>query len=254
MRLVLARWTSIIPTVILLLLAAGCGSEREPKIAFGVDGCTECGMMIDKENEAAGFLVDREFSPFCSTGCLLQSYENRRKQDQPLPDRIVISDYDGSGLHPAGEMTFLLTESLPTVMKWGILGFVDRESALAHRHSEDERLVDWVGLRALRGEPDRTIELVLGPDGLTPETIQLEKGALVVWEIEGRELETDHVLRVRGYEHLGEITVPASGTPVTFRMLATKPGEGFPLIRESDGEVVGRVRVTGAHTPDEEAL
>jgi hypothetical protein len=184
----------------------------------------------------------------------LESYENRRRQGQPLPDRIVISDYQGSGLRSAGEMTFLLTESLPTVMDWGIVGFVDGEAALAHRHSEDERLVDWIGLRAARGEPDRTISLVLGPEGLTPETVQVEKGALVVWEIESRELKVDQVLHVRGYEHLGEIAVPASGTPVTFRMLATKPGEGFPLIRESDGKVVGRLRVTGAHTPDEEAM
>jgi hypothetical protein len=254
MRLFLARGASFIATVILLVLAAGCGLDREPKIAIGVDGCTACGMRIDKENEAAGYFVDREFSPFCSTGCLLESYEDRRQQDQPLPDRIVISDYQGSGLHPAGEMTFLLTESLPTVMEWGIVGFVDGEAALAHRQSENERLVDWIGLRAARGEPDRTISLVLGPEGLTPETVQLEKGSLVVWEIEGRELKVDQVLHVRGYEHLGEIAVPASGRPVTFRMLATKPGEGFPLIRESDGRVVGRLRVTGAHTPDEEAM
>jgi len=254
MRRVLAQGASLISTVILLVLAAGCETDREPKIAFGIDGCAACGMKIDNEKEAAGYLVDREFSPFCSTGCLLESYENRRRQDQPLPDRIVISDYKGSGLHPAGEMTFLLTESLPTVMEWGILGFVDGEEALAHRQSEDEQLVDWVGLRALRGEPDRTITLVLGPEGLTPETVQMEKGALVVLEIEGRELEADQVLQVRGYEHLGEIAVPASGPPATFRMPATKPGEGFPLIRESDGQVVGRVRVTGAHTPDEESL
>jgi hypothetical protein len=254
MRCALTRRNLLIATLILPGLVAGCGTDREPEIAFGIDGCSECGMLIDKEKEAAAYLVDRELSPFCSTGCLLKSSENRRQQDRPLPDRVLISDYEGSGLHPAGEMTFLLTESLTTVMGWGILGFVDRQVALAHRQSEDEQLVDWIGLRASRGEPDRTINLVLGPDGLTPETTQLEKGALVVWEIEGRELATDQVLVVRGYEHLGEITISATGEPVTFRMLATKPGEGFPLIRESDGAVVGRVRVTGAHTPDEEAI
>jgi hypothetical protein len=248
------RRTSLAATLILLVLFAGCGADSEPKIAFGIDGCAECGMRIEQEKEAAGYLVDREFSPFCSTGCLLKSYEKRRRQGQPLPDRTLVSDHEGSGFHPADEMTFLLTDSLPSVMGWGILAFVGRQAALAHRSSEEERLVDWIGLRAHRGEPDRTVNLVLGPEGLTPETVQLEKGSLVVWEIEGRELETDQVLRVRGYEHLGEIVVPSSGTMVTFRMLATKPGEGFPLIRESDGTVVGRVRVTGAHTPDEEAM
>ena len=254
MRFALTRRNLLITMLILPGLVGGCGTDSEPEIVFGIDGCSECGMLIDRENEAAAYLVDRELSPFCSTGCLLKSYESRRRQDRPLPDRILISDYEGSGLHPAGEMTFLLTESLTTVMSWGILGFVDRQEALAQRQSEEERLVDWIGLLASRGEPDRTINLVLGPDGLTPETPQLEKGALVIWEIEGRELVSDQVLVVRGYEHLGEITVPAGGEPVTFRMLATKPGEGFPLIRESDGAVVGRVRVTGAHTPDEEAI
>lgn len=254
MRFVFTHRASFTAIVVFMALIGGCGTDREPEIAFGIDGCSQCGMRIDSGKEAAGYLVDREFSPFCSTGCLLEGYESRRRQGRPMPDRILVSDYEGSGLHTAEEMTFLLTDSLPTVMEWGILGFVDRQAALAHRPSEGERLVDWIGLRATRGEPDRTINLVLRPEGLTPETIQLEKGSLVVWEVEGRELETDQVLVVRGYEHLGEIVVPAAGTAVTFRMLATKPGEGFPLIRESDGAVMGRVRVTGAHTPDEEAM
>ena len=114
MRCALTHRNLLIATLILPGLVAGCGTDREPEIAFGIDGCSECGMLIDKEKEAAAYLVDRELSPFCSTGCLLKSSENRRQQDRPLPDRVLISDYEGSGLHPAGEMTFLLTESHTT--------------------------------------------------------------------------------------------------------------------------------------------
>lgn len=254
MRFFLVPSSRLAAAVIVLVAGAACGPEREPKIAVGVDGCSACGMRIDRENETAGYFIDRDFHPFCSSGCLLQSYEKRRQQGMPLPERVVFADYEGSGVHPAEEMSFLLTEDIPTVMQWGILAFVDRQAAVVFRRSDEDRVVDWLQLRALRGQPDRTLELVLGRERLEPEIIRLEKGSLVVLEIEGQGLEESQVLQLRGYEHLGQIVVPATVGKVSFRLLAIRPGEGFPLIRESDGEIVGRVVVSGAHTPDEEEL
>ncbi|MCP4659701.1 MAG: hypothetical protein GY856_30225, partial [bacterium] len=176
---------------VLLLLVWGCVSDQEPEIAAGIDGCASCGMVIDKENQAAGYYVDKEFHTFCSSGCLLESYEKRRQQGQPSPERIFFADYLGSGLHPAESVTYLLTEHVPTVMDWGILAFADPAAARAQKQHDDESLVDWIGLRTRRGKPDRRLSLVFTGEGMSPEVVELQKGELVEWEIRGRELDRD---------------------------------------------------------------
>ena len=41
--------------------------------------------------------------------------------------------------------------------------------------------------------------------------------------------------------------------PVSFRLLASRPGSGFPVVDTGTDEVLGVVVVRGAHTADEEA-
>jgi hypothetical protein len=242
----------ILAGVFLALSVCGCAADRQPKITVGVDGCSSCGMVIDKGNEACVYYVDREFSAFCSPGCLLRSFETRRKQGEPLPDSIFFADFQGTGFHPSESVSFLLTERIPTVMEWGFISFVDAATAGAHRQHEDELVVDWLGLRTLRGLPDRHLSLSFGVNGMAPEVVELKKGELVEWSIVGRQLGADLRVRLRGYEELGELLIPASGDPVTVRMLATRPGAGFPVVRTDDDSILGQVRVVGPHTVDEE--
>jgi hypothetical protein len=211
-------------------------------------------MVIDKVNEAAGYYVDKEFSPFCSPGCLLRSFETRRKQGHTPPDRLFFADYLGTGFQSSDSTFFLLTSHISSVMGWGVIGFADLDAALDHRKHDDESVMGWIGLRTQKGVPDRTIELVLTADGMSPDVVELAKDELIEWEIEGRGLDGGVNLRIRGYEEAGEVVVPASGDVVRFRLLATKPGTGFPFVRTDNGDVVGQVRVSGAHTAEEEDM
>jgi len=240
--------------LLLLVTVTACKLEQEPSITVGVDGCAECGMVIDQTREACAYEVDRVFSTFCSSGCLLKSFEGRRKEERRPPDRIFFADYETGELAPHESMTFLLTDHRPTTMGWGILGFTDSERAAAHRQRDDEILVGWVGLRTLRGEPDQRLSWVLGPEGFEPPVVQVEKGELVEWVLECRGLEEDQKLALRGYPEFGEIVIPAAGPPVVVRLLASRPGEGFILESVLDGEVLGQLRVEGPHTPEEEGM
>lgn len=245
---------SLLAIALALTTLAGCDPSREPTIAAGLDACAFCGMVIDDERHACAYVVDREVQTFCSPGCLLKSFESRRKERAEPPDRVLFADYEERGLHDADSVTFLLTDRIPTVMDCGILGFTEAERARQLRHDDSELLVDWLGLRTLRGELDRSVELVLTPEGFDPAVVELVKGELVELEIEGRGLERDEVVRLRGYDELGELLIPASGAPVGARLLTTRPGAGFPFVRTEDGVVLGQLRVAGAHTPDEEEL
>ena len=240
--------------VVLLVTVTACKLEQETSITVGVDGCAECGMVIDQEREACVYEVDRVFSTFCSPGCLLRSFEGRRKEGERPPDRIFIADYETGKLVPHESMTFLLTDHRRTTMEWGILGFTDSERAAAHRQHDDETLVDWVGLRTLCGEPDLRLSWVLGPEGFDPPVVQVRKGELIEWAFEGRGLEEDQKIALRGYREFGEVVIPAAGPPVEVRLLASRPGEGFVLESVTDGEVLGQLRVEGPHTPDEEGM
>ena len=211
-------------------------------------------MVIDKASEACGYYVEKDFSTFCSAGCLLQSFEDRRKHEQPPPDRIYFADYLGTGLQPSDSVTFLVTGHIRTVMEWGVISFADPGAARGHRQHDDEVIVDWVGLRTVRGRPDRNLALVFTPDGAVPEVVELKKGELIEWELVGSHLDDDLVVQLRGYEEMGEIVIPSSGDTVRVRMLALKPGAGFPFVRSGSGEVFGRVRVIGPHTPGEEKM
>jgi hypothetical protein len=244
--------TVIWAAALICALTVGCGSDGQPEIAQGIDGCSSCGMVIDKVNQAAGYYVGKDFKPFCSPGCLLRSFENKRKQGGTVPERIYFADYLGSGLHSSDSAVFLITKHVPSVMGWGIVGFTDRDAANEHRKHEDESVLDWTGLRTQKGEPDRTISLVFAPDGISPEVVELNKGELVEWEIKGNGLDRDVSVQLRGYEEIGEIVVPASGEIIKVRLLATKPGSGFPFVLSGSEKVLGQVRIVGAHTAEEE--
>ncbi len=231
-------------------MLAGCERGGPPEIAIGMDACSSCGMLITEANQASAYDFDREMYPFCSPGCLLRGVEARRRAALPPPDAVYVADFESGELVRGTAATFVLTDRVPTVMDWGILAFADPGRAAAFRQ-EDEPMVEWQGLRRLRGAIDRTIELVVRPEGLEPEIVEVEKDTVSEWVVRGSNLETDLALVVRGYEEIGEIVVPATGEPVRVRLLSSKPGQGFPIQRTADGAILGQLRVRGAHTADE---
>ncbi len=241
-------------TVALLVVAlAACSAEVEPSVVAGLDVCNECNMVIDRPNQAAGYIDADGFVTFDSPLCLLRAYEKKFRRGEPIPKRLYLADHDDGTLHPAEDLAFVLTDHVPTVMESGALCFADREAAAAVIAHDDERITDWDGYRLAHGTPDRVIEVRFDPSGQVPDLVESSKGELLLWMATSDGLDRDLVVSIRGYPEVGEITIPASGEPVVFRMKADRPGIGFPVIDARSETPLGMLRVHGSHTADEEA-
>ena len=238
----------------ILLALSGCAGDEKPAITAGVDACDACNMVIDQVNQACGYVREGNFVPFDSPGCLLRAYQTLPKQERPLATGIYFADYRDATFHVASGTSFLLTSHLPTVMNAQVICFGNREAAVATRTHDDEVVTDWPGYRTARGEPDRVVEVTIGSDGMVPESVEVAKGDLVAWRISGRGLQRDLAFTIEGYPEVGSVVVPASGAEVRFRLLALRPGAGFPLLVTADGRLLGKLKVTGPHTLDEEAM
>jgi hypothetical protein len=173
------------------------------------------------------------------------------KQNAPLPPDIFFADYDDGTFHPAETTRFLLTSHLPTVMEGGVLCFGSREAAERVQEHDDEVITDWLGYRTARGQPDRVLEVVIGSGGVSPERIEVNRDELVVWKVRGADPDGELAFSIKGYPELGTIRLPQEGEEVSFRILASRPGSGFPIIEAESGEVLGVMNVRGAHTQDE---
>lgn len=233
---------------------AGCSGEVTPKVVAGVDACSECGMVIDQVNQACGYVVKGEFVTFDSPVCLLRGFESSRHEARPLPDVIYFSDYHDASFHSVDQVAFLLTDHVPTVMGGRVVCFASHEAAGSMREHPGEIVTDWVGFRTARGEPDAVLEIAFGAYGMAPEVVDAAKGDLLVLRARVDGLDRDLAVAVKGYPEVATVTLPASGDTVEIRLLATRPGAGFPITDVDSDEALGRLRVSGAHTTDEEAM
>ena len=250
------RWMTTLRltlTVSFCALIAGCGGEPTPEVVAGIDGCASCGMVIDRVNEAAGWIEGGDFVPFCSPGCLLAEHDALRKSSQPLPQQAFFADYRDGTFAPAVETAFLLTDHVPTVMNARVICFNSVVAAADMRQHDDEIVTDWTGYRVLRGEPDSVIETVFGPGGMDPEVVTTNKGDTVLWRARSEGLEEDLTWAIKGYPEVEPAIVAATGAEIELRFMATRPGAGFPIENVSDGEPLGMLKVSGAHTADEAA-
>jgi hypothetical protein len=235
------------------LCLAACSGEVTPAVVAGVDSCANCSMVIDDVNQAAGWIEDGEFVTFDSPGCLLARYDELRQAGEPLPEDVFFADYQTSFFHPAAAVTFLLSSHRATVMEGGALAFGSEAEAEQAREHDDEVVTDWTGYRTARGTPDREVAVSVGPDGMTPERVEVDKGDVVAWTARSTAEEGERVLAIKGYPELEPVEVPAGAEPVAFRLLASRPGAGFPIVDTGTDEVLGVLVVHGPHTADEEA-
>jgi hypothetical protein len=235
-------------------LTFGCGGEVTPEIIAGIDGCSDCGMVIDRVNEACGWTYDGQFVSFCSPSCLLAKYDALRRSAEELPHPIVFADYHGGGFSSSEDTAFLLTDHVPTVMDARVICFASVDAANDMRQHDDEVVTDWMGYRVHRGEPDRVIETVFSSGGMDPEAVSVSLGDIVLWRVSGAGLEEDLEWAIKGYPEVGPTTVPAAGNAVELRFMATRPGAGFPIESPNVGQPLGMLKVSGAHTADEAAL
>jgi len=147
-----------------------------------------------------------------------------------------------------------LTDHIPTVMGARVICFGEAATAGSYREHDDEKLVDWMSYRLDRSVPDRQHHILIDSEGMHPESFDADKGELVELIVEGKALKDARTLSIKGYEDAGQITIPASGEQVSFRFWASRPGAGFPVVDMLNGNSLGMIKVSGAHTSDEEAL
>ena len=151
-------------------------------------------------------------------------------------------------------LRLLLTGHLRTVMNSGVVTFQEVDIASSYSKHEDEILTNWRGFQIFRGEADKKVEVQISPEGIKPQVILLSKDDIVEWIFKPVGLEFRDSIQLKGYEEMTNIEIPAGGESVVIRMLADKPGDGFPIIRLSDNSTLGMVKVIGAHTSDEEVM
>jgi len=250
------RWMTtlrLILTVSFCGLIAGCGGEPTPEVVAGIDGCASCGMVIDRINEAAGWIEGGDFVPFCSPGCLLAEHDALRKSGQAPPEAVFLADYRDGTFAPAVETAFLLTDHVPTVMNARVICFNSVVAAGDMRQHDDEIVTDWTGYRVLRGAPDTVIETVFSPGGMNPEVVMANKGDIVLWRARSEGFEEDVSWTIKGYPEVEPAIVAATGIEMELRFIAARPGAGFPIENVSGGEPLGMLKVSGAHTADEAA-
>ena len=245
---------AVAPVVVLLCLALGaCSGEIHPEVTAGVDACRGCNMVIDTVNQACGHVAEGEFVPFDSPGCLLRRHDELRRQGTEIPTEIFFADYENGAFVPVESAVFLVTAHVPTVMNSGVLSFATVGGAEAMRTTAEEEITDWMGYRRLRGRPDAIVEATLSSVGLSPEVVEVAKGDLVLFRINGDQLDDAVTMSIRGYPEVGDFVIAPSKESTELRFFATRPGMGFPIVG-TDERALGMIRVTGAHTADEEAL
>jgi hypothetical protein len=250
-----SRGSLVAPGILALLpclILDGCSRGGTPEIRVGVDACAHCNMVIDDVKQAAGWVEDGEFVPFDSPACLLAHHEALRRKGEALPEQLYFADFESGFFHPAKAVTFLLTSHRSTSMSSGALAFGSRAAAEQARRDQDEVVTDWIGYRTARGTPDREVEVTLGPDALDPERVEVDKGELVSWTVRSALEAKGRTIAVKGYPEIEPVRV-AAGESASFRLLARRPGSGFPVFDAETDEVLGVLVVHGAHTADEEA-
>jgi hypothetical protein len=211
-------------------------------------------MVITQLDQACGFVQDETFHPFDSPVCLIKTLDSNKKAGKGLPVSVYFSDYLTSRLLAADSVSFLMTRGIATVMNSGVLCFADKDSARSYQKSLQDRVVGWTEYQALQRNPDKVLDITLSPTGLQPETTVLNKNEIVEWRFRGENLTSDVILRLQGYEELGDIPVAASGDVYTLRMFADKPGVGFAFLSGDRQTPVGMVKVMGGHTIEEEEM
>ena len=240
--------------VLALASLVGCQGEIELGVVAGVDACRRCNMVIDQVNQACGYIESGELVVFDAPSCLLGSYQEQATLDRTAPEQIYFADYRDGTWHPAQSTAFLLSDHIPTVMNSRVICLSSSEAAEAMRQYPDEEVTDWIGFRTSRGTPDKILEVIFDATSMIPEVVEVDKGDLVLWQVKGAKLEDDLTISITGYPEAGATTVPATGEEVSFRLLALRPGSGFPVIESPGGSALGRLSVTGAHTLDEEEM
>jgi hypothetical protein len=231
-----------------------CKGEQKPEILAGIDDCKHCKMVITQTNQACGFFHDNNFETFCSPTCLLSGYEYLKKEKKINDSHIYFTDYETKQFVRSDSTYFLFTKSIPTVMNSGVLCFTSTKRAESLKSQPEEFVTDWRKYQVLAGTPDKIVEIKLGDNLMEPAVVIFNKNEIIQLEIEKIGQIKNQLFFIRGYEEVGKFKFPEGESFLTIRMIADKPGAGFPILMEGLDQPLGMIKVLGAHTRDEEVL
>ncbi len=232
------------------LLIYGCADGKQVEIAFGIDNCQSCNMVIDKQKEAAGLLIGSEFYPSCNPICMIHEV-NRLKISQIKADKIYISDYTTGELIPAigAEVTFFVGR-IQTVMNYGIVAFADVTAAEALAKSYSGELLNYNKFRARFENPDKIFTLEITNDGILPSQILADKNDVILLKLDYQLDQIDELI-IHGYQDINPVKLGAGESPVEVKLVTDKPGAGFPIELSNYTGISGRLIVQGTHTAEE---
>ncbi len=244
----------ILPILLLATLIFRCTSEQKPRIQSGIDDCKHCKMVITQTNQVGGFFHENNFVTFCSPACLLSDYEYLKKEKKINDNHIYFTDYETKQFVRSDSTFFLFTKSIQTVMNSGVLCFTSTERAEILKSQPEDLITDWRKYQILAGTPDKIVEIKLSDNKMEPAVVVFNKNEIIQLEIEKIGQIKNQLFFIRGYEEVGKFKFPEGESFLTIKMIADKPGSGFPIMMEGIDQPVGMIKVLGAHTMDEEVM
>jgi copper chaperone NosL len=244
-------------TLLAILLSISffsCKEEKIPHIESGIDDCNHCKMIITETNQACGFFHQSEFVTFCSPKCLLADYEKLRKEKSIDKGHIYFGDFEGRKLIRADSTYFLFTNSIITVMNSGILTFKSENSAQLLMKQSDEFVTNWDKFQITAGTPDKIIKVKFFDGLMNPDIFSINKNEFIQLDIENKDRLDEKILFIKGYEDVGMFKFMKENPFLTIRLIADKPGSGFPIMMKGVDQPLGMIKVYGSHTLDEEVM
>ena len=240
--------------ILLSVLFFCCKAEKKPQIHSGIDDCKHCKMVISQTNQACGFFLDNNFVTFCSPPCLLSEFEYQKKDKRINPNHVFFTDYESKKFVRSDSSYFLFTNSIPTVMNSGVICFRSMENAENLKSNQHDIVTDWKKYQIIVGTPDKIIRLKFSKNYLEPNVLVFNKNEIIHVEIENLDQHIKPNISIKGYEDIGNFTFLEDDSILTIKILADKPGSGFPIMMEGVDQPIGMIKVKGPHTLDEEAI
>lgn len=231
-----------------------CKADQKPQIQSGIDNCKHCNMIISQTNQACGFFKENNFVTFCSPSCLLADYENLEDKNMIKNTQIYFTDYNTKIFMPSDSTFFLLTKSIPTVMNSGVVCFNSLENAKMLKREPEDIVTDWRKYKVLAGTPDKIIKIKINNFQMNPGVLVFNKNDIIQLEIEKIGHINNILISIKGYEEVGNFIFTEGISFITVKMIADKPGSGFPIMMEGIDQPIGMIKVLGAHTLDEEVM
>ncbi len=126
-----------------LLLSVSCrrfATGDIPKIVFGRDACSRCGMLVSEARFASGYVDESGNSViFDDVGEMLSA----AAEDPSFAKTVYVTDVEDGDWARADAAVYVRTPSLATPMGSGMAAFKDRARAEAFAKRSGGGVLDW---------------------------------------------------------------------------------------------------------------